>query len=131
MSRIRAPATAGAFVVGVALCVSVWYVGRMTEYTDRPANTSFHGTTKIPGHNVDRVNIEAMIREADEIGYSLPMFRMVVEYAGQRWARGEEQGAFDTMTSYGIDLTSQYRIVAAGQAHAYVPKHVDIPASVG
>jgi hypothetical protein len=73
----------------------------------------------VPGHNVDKLDIEAGLREAAEIGFDSVMAQMVTTYALQRWARGEEHGAIKTAQVVGgIDLTSFYRIVAAARAAA-------------
>lgn len=65
----------------------------------------------IPGVNVDQVDIAAGCRAAAELGYSDETSQMVVEYALQRWSRGEEDGALRTIKGH-IDLTSFYVIVA-------------------
>lgn len=70
----------------------------------------------IPGVNVDKIDVAAGMAEAASIGYNDPQSQMVAEYALMRWRRGEEDGAVQTFLSHGIDLTSAYRIVAAGQA---------------
>jgi hypothetical protein len=71
----------------------------------------------IPGHNVDRLDIAAGLREARLIGYDDGKALMVAEYALQRWARGEEDGAQQTwLHEYPNDLTSFTRILAAAAA---------------
>lgn len=71
-----------------------------------------------PGVNLDSIDVAAGIAEAAAAGYASPTDAMVVEYAMQRWARGEEEGSLRTMMSHDIDLTSAYRIVAAARAAA-------------
>ena len=72
--------------------------------------------TLIPGHNVDRVDIAAGLRELAGCGYDDPRTVMVIEYALARHARGEEaeaqRGATDG-SFYGISLTCWYRVLAA------------------
>lgn len=74
---------------------------------------------RIPGHNVDRVNVAAGLRELQACGYSDPKTQMVIEYALLRWARGEEaqaqKGAIDR-TFHGINLTCWIRVIAAARA---------------
>lgn len=74
-----------------------------------------------PGHDVDRVDIAAGLRELTACGYTEPKTVMVIEYALQRWARGEEEaaqrGAIDH-TFHGINLTSWIRVIAAARASA-------------
>lgn len=48
---------------------------------------------KIPGYNVDRINVAAGLRELKTCGYDEPKTTMVIEYALVRWARGEEKAA--------------------------------------
>lgn len=74
-----------------------------------------------PGHNVDALNVAAGLRELKAIGYDEPHTVMVIEYALQRWARGEEEqaqrGAIDR-SFHGIDLTCWLRVLAAAMAGA-------------
>lgn len=74
---------------------------------------------RIPGHNVDRVDVAAGMRELKAIGYDEPRTVMVIEHALQRWARGEEEaaqrGAIDR-SFHGIDLTCWLRVLAAARA---------------
>jgi hypothetical protein len=75
-----------------------------------------------PGDNVDRIDIAAGLRELAACGYDdSAKTRLVIEYALQRWARGEEEaalrGAIDR-TFHGIDLTSWVRVLAAARAAA-------------
>lgn len=73
----------------------------------------------IPGHNVDRIDVAAGLREMVACGYYSPMNQMVIEHALMRWQRGEEaqaeRGAID-QRFHGIDLTSWRRVLAAAQA---------------
>lgn len=74
---------------------------------------------RIPGYDVDRVNIAAGLRELKSCGYEEPKTVMVIEYALVRWAHGEEEqaqrGAIDR-TFHGISLTCWYRVLAAAMA---------------
>jgi len=76
---------------------------------------------RIPGHNVDKVDVAAGLRELKECGYDDPKTVMVIEYALMRWARGEEaaaqKGAIDR-SFHGINLTCWIRVIAAARAHA-------------
>ena len=75
----------------------------------------------VPGHNVDRVDVAAGLREMEACGYTDPHTRMVIEYALQRWARGEEELAERTAIAkdlHGVNLTSWRRILAAARAAA-------------
>jgi hypothetical protein len=73
----------------------------------------------VPGHNVDKLDIAAGMREAAVMGFDDAQSQMVAQYALQRWARGEEDGAIKTARiDGGIDLTSLYRMVAAAVAAA-------------
>jgi len=77
----------------------------------------------IPGHNVDRVDVAAGMAELSAIGWPNDgnniETRCVVEYALQRWARGEEEaakrGAIDR-TFHGIPYTCWVRVLAAARA---------------
>lgn len=75
----------------------------------------------IPGHNVDRIDIAAGLRELRACGYTDERTVMVIDYALARWARGEEEqaqrGAIDP-NFYGINLTSWTRVLAAARAAA-------------
>lgn len=73
-----------------------------------------------PGVNLDRIDTRAGLRELAACGYGDdPRTVMVIEYALQRWARGEEEqaerGAIDR-DFHGIDLTSWRRVLAAARA---------------
>ena len=78
-------------------------------------------TQRIPGHDIDRIDVAAGLRELKACGYSEPETIMVIEYALMRWARGEEEaaqrGAIDR-SFHGINLTCWLRVLAAAQAHA-------------
>ena len=78
-------------------------------------------TPRIPGYNVDRIDVAAGLRELKACGYSEPETVMVIEFALMRWARGEEEaaqrGAIDR-SFHGINLTCWMRVLAAAQAHA-------------
>lgn len=78
-----------------------------------------HGNPLVPGYNVDKINIQAGMQEAFNIGYDTETEQMVVEYALMRWARGEEEAAMNNMRlDAKIGLTSIYRIVAAARTGA-------------
>lgn len=74
-----------------------------------------------PGRNVDRIDVEAGLRELAACGYDDPRTVMVIDYALTRWKRGEEaqaqRGAIDK-SFHGIDLTSWTRVLAAALAGA-------------
>lgn len=75
---------------------------------------------RIPGHNVDRIDVGAGLAELAKIGYDDDQrTQMVIELSLQLWARGEEAAAqkkaIDT-SWYGIDLTSWTRVLAAARA---------------
>jgi hypothetical protein len=83
---------------------------------------SFTGSL-VPGVNLDSLDIEAGMRELVAAGYPATEGErhMVIHYALQRWARGEEhaaeRGAID-QSFYGIDLTSWRRVLARAMAAA-------------
>ncbi len=77
------------------------------------AHVEFHFT---PGVNVDRIDVQAGMTAAAAIGFADPKSQMVVQYALQRWARGEEDGSLKSFHSGGVDLTSAYQILAAARA---------------
>ena len=83
---------------------------------------------RVPGYNVDRINVAAGLRELATIGYTEPKTRMVIEYALMRWARGEEEqaqkGAIDR-SFHGINLTCWLRVLAAAMAGAQSLPHRD------
>lgn len=70
----------------------------------------------IPGHNVDRVDVAAGMRELAACGYEDPRTQMVIEYALRRWQRGEEaaaeKGATDT-SAHGISISCWKRVLAS------------------
>ena len=76
---------------------------------------------RIPGYNLDRIDVESGLRELVACGYPPEEMetRFVIQYALQRWARGEEEaaqrGAIDK-TFHGIDLMSWTRVLAAARA---------------
>lgn len=76
---------------------------------------------RIPGYNVDRINVAAGLHELKACGYEEPKIVMVIEYALMRWARGEEEqaqrGAIDR-SFHGINLTCWVRVLAAAMAGA-------------
>ncbi|MBS9535599.1 hypothetical protein KIH27_18595 [Mycobacterium sp. M1] len=79
------------------------------------------GNPLIAGVNADPIDIGAGLRALGECGYDEPRTRTVVEYALQRWARGEEEaaerGAID-QSFYGIDFGSWRRVLAAAMTSA-------------
>lgn len=74
---------------------------------------------RVPGFNVDRINMAAGLRELTACGYTEPRTVMVIEHALMRWARGEEEaaqkGAIDR-SFHGINLTCWLRVLAAARA---------------
>lgn len=76
---------------------------------------------RIPGYNVDRIDVAAGLRELKALGYAARETLQVIEYALRRWARGEEvqaqRGAIDH-TFHGISLTCWLRVLAASRAGA-------------
>ena len=70
-------------------------------------------------YNVDKINVEAGLKELVKTGYTDVRTIMVIEYNLNRWAKGEEKaaqkGAIDK-DYYGIDLTSWIRVLAAARA---------------
>ncbi len=73
----------------------------------------------IDGHNVDRIDVAAGLRELAAAGYTGQHTTLVIEHALMRWARGEEEqaerGAIDR-SFHGIDLTGWRRVLAAARA---------------
>lgn len=70
----------------------------------------------ITGHNVDKVDIDIGLQELTRCGYTDPHTVMVITYALQRWARGEEDKALRMAIDkefYGINLVSWTRVIAA------------------
>ena len=80
-----------------------------------------NGNPLRPGHNVDRIDIAAGLRELVAAGWDDPYTTEVIAYALRRWARGEEaaaeRGAIDR-DFHGIDFTSWRRVLAAAVASA-------------
>lgn len=75
----------------------------------------------IPGHNVDRIDVNAGLRELKACGYNDTRTSLVISYALNRWARGEEDQARKSaidQSFHGVTLTSWYRILAAAKAAA-------------
>lgn len=76
---------------------------------------------RVPGHNVDKIDLDAGMAELAKIGYTGERTQMVILYALQCWGRGEEgraeKNAID-QNFYGIDLTSWRRVLAAAMAGA-------------
>ena len=75
----------------------------------------------IPGHNVDRIDVAAGLRELSAMGYTHAYTIEVIKHALMRWIRGEEEqaerGAID-QDFYGIALTCWRRVLAAAVAAA-------------
>ncbi|MGV2866364.1 hypothetical protein [Achromobacter sp. AGC39] len=75
----------------------------------------------VAGHNVDRIDVAAGLRELAAAGYVELKTTLAIEFALMRWQRGEEEqaerGAIDP-DFYGIDLTSWRRVLAAARAAA-------------
>lgn len=79
--------------------------------------------TLTPGHNVDVVNIAAGMAMLESIGYEPNTeIWMLVQYALQRWGRGEEGAAENMALGLGqwkgddfpsVDLTSWRMVLAA------------------
>lgn len=80
-----------------------------------------NGARAEPGYNVDKLDIAAGLRELVLCGYTDEHTRMVIQYALQRHARGEEEaarkGAIDK-NFHGVNFTSWNRILAAAMAAA-------------
>jgi hypothetical protein len=78
---------------------------------------------RIPGYNVDPINVTAGLRELVACGYPATELERhyVIQYALMRWARGEEEaaqrGAID-QSFHGIPLTCWIRVLAAARAAA-------------
>ena len=74
---------------------------------------------RVPGFNVDRIDIAAGLHELSACDYHDPKTRMVIEHALMRWARGEEEaalkGAIDR-SFHGINLTCWLRVLSAAMA---------------
>jgi hypothetical protein len=76
---------------------------------------TFDGRPLEPGVNVDKVNIARGMKVARDLGYcTTPNESMVVEYALQRWQRGEEDGAEASwMSEFGKSSYGDFRVVLA------------------
>lgn len=78
-------------------------------------------STMIPGHNVDRLDVLAGIRELVTLGYHSDETQTIIFCALVRWARGEEakaeKGAID-LSFHGIPLTCWRRVLAAATSGA-------------
>lgn len=74
--------------------------------------------TLIAGHNVDRIDVGAGLRELEACGYTDPCTKIVIEHALMRWMRGEEEqaerGAIDA-DFHGINFTSWRRVLSAAR----------------
>jgi hypothetical protein len=74
---------------------------------------------RVPGWNVDPVDVNAGLALLKKFGYDEPHTTMVIEYALQRWGRGEEaaaeKGAIDK-SFHGIDYTTWRAVLAAAVA---------------
>jgi len=88
---------------------------------------------RVPGFNVDKLDVDAGMRELVACGYPETEARRhaVVWYALRRWERGEEEaaqrGAID-QSFHGIPLTCWLRVLAAAMAAAPTrdtPDHPD------
>jgi hypothetical protein len=79
----------------------------------------------VSGVNVDKINVSAGLRELAACGWPMDGSNvetyMVIQYALQRWARGEEtaalRGAIDK-SFHGIPITCWYRVLAAARVGA-------------
>lgn len=82
------------------------------------------GNGLVPGHNVDKLDVPAGLRELAACGYTEPETVMVIEYAMRRWMRGEEEqaerGAIDA-SFHGVNFVSWRRVLAAAMAGATQP----------
>ena len=82
-------------------------------------------TGLVPGVNVDRLDINAGMRELSACGWPANEAnvetRVVIHYSLCRWARGEEEaaqrGAIDK-AFHGIPITCWLRVLAAAMAGA-------------
>lgn len=92
------------------------------------------GNRGVPGKNIDRIDIDAGLRELGLCGYNMKRDERtfyVIQYALARWKRGEEaaaeKGAIDG-SFYGVTLTVWRRVLAAaraaGEANARSDNHV-------
>lgn len=78
----------------------------------------------IPGYNVDVLDVASGLNELVKCGYRGTKTKTVIEYALNRWVRGEEEcaerGAID-QNFHGISPTCWYRVLAAAMAGAQMP----------
>lgn len=77
---------------------------------------------RIPGYDVDRVDVSAGLRELQSCGCTSPATAMIIEHALMQWALGEEEarrGAIDR-SFYGVDLTCWIRVLSAAMAGAQI-----------
>jgi len=84
-----------------------------------------HGTVLTPGHNVDKIDIGAGLKELKACGYDEPETKEVIRYALQRWIRGEEDAAERMAIDksfHGISFTCWRRVLAAARAAAEYPR---------
>lgn len=85
------------------------------------------------GVNVDRLDVQAGLRELVACGYpeTDTQRHLVIEYALNRWARGEEEqarrGAID-LSFHGIKLTAWIRVLSAARAGALDASSTSLPA---
>lgn len=96
--------------------------GLQTDHFSTGRGRTIDGQPLVAGVNKDALDIAAGIRELAACGYTdSAETQMVIQYALQRWARGEEaqaeRGAIDR-SFHGIDLTSWRRVLAAAMAGA-------------
>lgn len=86
---------------------------------------TLNGEPLTPGYNVDRIDVDAGMRELVACGYPASEVERhyVIQHALMRWARGEEEvaerGAID-QSFHGIALTCWRRVLAASMAAAAV-----------
>ncbi len=74
---------------------------------------------RVPGYNVDPVDVGAGLALLEKFGYDDSRTRMVIEYALQRWARGEEVAAERSAIDkafHGVDYTTWRAVLAAAVA---------------
>lgn len=78
------------------------------------------GNPLTPGHNVDHVDVDAGMRQAQTFGYDNTEHIMEIQYNLQRWARGEEEQADHSMARSlsGVSYTDWRAILAMAIATA-------------
>lgn len=85
---------------------------------------------RTPGHNVDPIDVDAGLRLLQKFGYDDPKTVMVIQYALQRWASGEEaaaeKGAID-QKFHGVDYTTWRAVLAAAVASGTEKLRTDHP----